>query len=148
MRVLPGVVMVLLVSLLGCDAEPPPAEEPARPVRAIKVGDIERHDRNFLPGRARAFNEVDLSFRVAGPLIGRPVNVGDQVLRGDLVARIDPQDYQVELANAEGQLDNAKATLTRTQADLERQLRIMERDPGATSQASIDQAREGCDQVV
>ena len=73
--------------LSGCELEPP-AKELVRPVRAMKVGDVvELQGRNF-PGRAKATQEVDLSFRVAGPLIALPVKVGDKVKEGDLVAAL------------------------------------------------------------
>ena len=113
----------------------------------MRVGDIETFDNSYLPGRARAGQEVDLSFRVAGPLITRPVNVGDKVKEGDVVARIDPRDFQVEVRNAEGQLDEAKATLERAQRDYDRLQRIFKQDPGATSQRAIDEAREERDRA-
>jgi multidrug efflux pump subunit AcrA (membrane-fusion protein) len=85
---------------------------------------------------------VDLSFRVAGPLITRPVNVGDKVKQGDVVARIDPRDFEVEVRNAEGQLETAKAALIQAQGDYDQLLSILKEDPGATSQRAIDKAKE------
>ena len=50
-----------------------------RPVKAIKVADPTTLTRGSLPGRAKATREVNLAFRVAGPLITFPVGVGDKV---------------------------------------------------------------------
>ena len=55
-------------------------------------------------------------------MISRPVNVGDEVKEGQLVARIDPRDYEVRLRTAQGQLVNAIAVRKRAQADLDRLL--------------------------
>ena len=93
--------------LTGC-GQPPP-EEPIRPVLATKVGDVEGFKRDRFPGRAKAKEETNLSFRVWGPVISRPVDVGDRVKAGDLVARIDPTDYEVALENMNGRLDKARA---------------------------------------
>ena len=57
-----------------------------RPVRAMKVSDLATLEARSFPGRAQATQELDLSFRVGGPLTTRPVNVGDKVRRGDIVA--------------------------------------------------------------
>ena len=88
---------------------------------------------------------MDLSFRVGGPMISRPVNVGDEVKTGQLVARIDPRDYEVQLRTVQGQLANAIAVRKRAQSDLDRLLRIQKKDPGAVSQSLIDKARQNRD---
>jgi len=142
------VLPIIGVTVLGgCEREEPTKPEVVRPIRAIKVGDVEALDETYLPGRARAAQEVDLSFRVAGPLIERPVNVGDKVKQRDLVARIDPRDFQVEVRNTEGQLDEAKAAYRRARGEYERELNIFRQDPGATSKTAVDRKREERDRA-
>jgi RND family efflux transporter MFP subunit len=63
------------------------------------------------PGRAKAKHEVDLSFRVSGPLVSLPVDVGSQVKQDTIVAAIDPRDFQTALDSAEGNLSAAQANL-------------------------------------
>jgi RND family efflux transporter MFP subunit len=94
------------------------------------------------PGRATPGQEVNLSFRVPGPLIELPVSVGDRVEEGDVVARIDPTDYQSALDAREGERQVAQATATRAQADLGRIENTFREDPGATSQMALDRARQ------
>ncbi len=60
--------------LAGCGQEEAPEQSVVRPVRAIKVGNAAEFRQRSFPGRAKATQEVELSFRVAGPLITRPVN--------------------------------------------------------------------------
>ena len=94
----------------GCGTAAP-APEVVRPVRAVKVGDLKAISGREFPGRARAVDEVELSFRVAGPLVSLPVDVGTEVKKGDVVASIDPRDYQAAW-------DSAQANLARAQANL------------------------------
>ncbi len=111
-------------------------------VRAVQVSDPADFTKRWFPGQAKATQEVDLSFRVAGPLIERPVNVGDEVPKGQGVARIDPRDFEVELRNAQGQLEREIAVLKRAEADYERVIRIKKQDPGAVSQSLIDRSQQ------
>jgi RND family efflux transporter MFP subunit len=80
-------------------------------VRAVKVGDLKAILDKEFPGRAKASHEVDLSFRVSGPLVSLPVDVGSRVKKDDLVAVIDPRDFQTALESAEGKLSVAQANL-------------------------------------
>jgi len=100
--------------------------------------------RNF-PGKVRASQRVDMAFQVSGSLIKLPIKEGAQVKEGDLLAQIDPKDFQTNLRKAEGQLARGKASIERAQSDYDRILRIKKKDPGATSQAMVDQKREAMD---
>lgn len=136
----------MLLTLGGC-SEPEPEREIIRPVQAVKVGDMGELQRRGFPGRAQATQEIDLAFRVQGPLITRPVNVGDVVKTGDVVARIDPRDFEVNLRNVEAQLSEARAALERAAGDFRRQQNIFNTDPGATSERAVDRAREERDRA-
>ncbi len=135
-----AVVLILLVA--GCGKEEAPEQIVARPVKAIKVGDVAQVGGRSFPGQAKATQEVNLSFRVSGPLITFPVKVGDEVEQGRVLARIDPRDYQVNLSNVQGQLDRAKAKSARAESEYKRELKIFQEDPGATSKAAVDRKRE------
>lgn len=135
-----AVVLILLVA--GCGKEEAPEQIVARPVKAIKVGDVAQVGGRSFPGQAKATQEVNLSFRVSGPLITFPVKVGDDVEQGRVLARIDPRDYQVNLSNVQGQLDRAKAKLARAESEYKRELKIFQEDPGATSKTAVDRKRE------
>jgi RND family efflux transporter MFP subunit len=142
------VLAILALSTLTACSETEPERELIRPVRAVKVGDMGGFQRRGFPGRAQATQEIDLAFRVGGPLITRPVNVGDVVQQGDAVAQIDPRDFEVNLRNVRAQLAEAEAALERAASDYRRQLNIFKTDPGATSETAVDQAREGRDRAA
>ncbi|MFQ5656675.1 MAG: efflux RND transporter periplasmic adaptor subunit [Candidatus Methylomirabilales bacterium] len=143
-----ALALIPALSLAACGKDEPPEKNVIRPVKAMKVGDVALFSGRSFPGRAKAHKEADLSFRVSGPLIVLPNDiVGRQFKKGDLIARIDPRDFEVNLRNAEGRLDRSKATFVRAQADYDRVLRIYKEDPGATSEADVDRRRAQRDQA-
>ncbi len=107
-RLAPATPLVFLF-LAGCRTEEAPTQEPVRAVRAMKVADLAGMTSRSFPGRAAAAQVVDLAFRVSGPLIALPAQVGAEVKPGDLIARIDPRDFDVTLRSVQAQLDEAKA---------------------------------------
>ncbi|MEE9160422.1 MAG: efflux RND transporter periplasmic adaptor subunit [Gammaproteobacteria bacterium] len=111
-----------------------------RPVMAMKITDEVQFRQRQFPGTAKATQEIDLSFRVSGPLITLPVDIGDDVSTGDVSARIDPRDYEVKLRSAQGELNEAFAVVKRAEADYKRIKSIFETDPGAVSQVAVDNA--------
>lgn len=109
----PAAFAWMLAALIVAGCRKPAAEpEPVRPVRAIKVGDLKAFQGREFPGRASAKDEVDLSFRVSGPLISLPVDVGASVKKGEVIATLDPRDFQAALDSAQGKLSVAQAQLS------------------------------------
>lgn len=139
--------IALAISSLGLGACQPETERPRPPRRvfATRVADPSGLTERAFPGRAKAAQEVNLSFRVSGPLIAFPVDVGDELKAGDVVARIDPQDYETALRSLRGQLEQEQARAKRAQQDLTRDESIFKDDPGAISQAAIDRSRQAVD---
>ena len=105
------VTLHFVLFLAGCGQEEEPQEAVIRPVWAIRVANPSDVDERTFPGRARAGKEVNLSYRVSGPLIAFPADVGDEVKKGAVVSRMDPRDFKASLDTVVGQLDQAKAVL-------------------------------------
>ena len=143
---LPLLSLVFLFAALvaGCGQEPP-KKEIVRFVRTMKIEKPSDVAARSFPGRAKAVQEVNLSFRVSGPLVERPVNVGSKVSRGDLVAKIDPRDFQVNLNDAMGKLAKAKSDMVRASKDYQRIVNIRKEDPGAASESMLDKAKDAMD---
>jgi len=76
------------------------------------VGDQAQATRSF-SATIREAAEVNLAFRVAGPIQEVYVEEGDRVGQGDLIARIDPRDYEIQLAVYEAQYTQVKAEYDR-----------------------------------
>ena len=71
-------------------------------------------------GQVRA-NIVEIAPRVSGPIIRVAVRDNQQVKEGDLLFEIDPNDFQAQADMAAGQVQNAEATFTERQQNLQRQ---------------------------
>ena len=136
---------IFLIFLQGCEKEQVAEKKVVRPIKAMMVTDAVQFRQRQFPGTAKATQEINLSFRVSGPLITLPVNIGDEVSIGDVVARIDPRDYEVRLRSSRGELNESMAIMKRATADYQRVKNIFEIDPGAISQISVDNALQARD---
>jgi len=138
-------VAAIAASLLmvACAEEPAPLPPPLVP--AMRIADATELASTPFPGRASAAQQVNLSFRVSGPLIEFPARVGDQVEEGQLLAQMDPKDYISALGTVQGQLDRAKAAADRAESDYRRVMNVFREDPGATSETAVDLARAARD---
>jgi membrane fusion protein, multidrug efflux system len=132
----------LTTALAGCDGEedaPAPAE--IRPVRAI-VAEVSAGGRNLaLGGTVESQIEVALAFRIGGRIAERPVNVGDSLADGQLVARLDPTDEENGLRAAEANFAAAEGQLVEARINFERQRQLYERQIAA--RAALDRAEQG-----
>ncbi len=112
-----------------------------RPVVTFRVGPpLETRSRVFT-GVTKAGIETQLSFRVSGELEKLPVKVGMRVKRGELIARLDDNDFRLQAKEAQAGLAQAVAALNKAQADYERARYLYE--AGNVSKESLDNARAG-----
>jgi RND family efflux transporter MFP subunit len=122
----------------GCQRaqEPPPPE--VRPVRVVKVEVRPGGEIVALTGTVQSQSEVNLAFRIDGRMTERLVQVGDGIRRGELVARLDPQNEQSTLQAAQAQLRAAQAQLTEARNNFVRFRDLVAEN--AVSRASFEQA--------
>lgn len=138
-RSLAWVALPLVVLLAGCarEVEAPPPE--VRPVRTVTVAPRAADNSVMLTGTVQAQNEINLSFRIGGRLVERTVDVGDNVRRGQLVARLDPQNEESSLQSVRAQLAGANAQLVEARSNYERMRDLVAED--AVSRAQFEQAQ-------
>jgi RND family efflux transporter MFP subunit len=140
---------MLILMACGKKEEPVP-EGIIRPVKTMTVAaDMDIGDIT-LPGKVRAHQRVELAFKeVAGRLIELPIadREGQEVAEGELLARIDPRDFETNLRSVQGRLREAIASLDLAKAQYERVKRIQKQDPGAISGADIDRRRENVNRL-
>ncbi len=127
-----GMVLLVVTAACGRGDEPEPAPV-VRPVATMVLGTAERRGYSF-PGVVQATNRADLAFRVQGSLIQLPVKEGDYVTRGQLLARLDPTDYQLTL-------DEAVATYEQAEANYQRFKRLYEREAVSLAEVESHRAR-------
>lgn len=119
LRLLPLTVCSLLLTLSGCGSPEPEVVAP-RPVRSMVVKAESLAPSATYSGEVRARYETPLAFRVAGKLAERKVEVGSVVKKGQVLARLDEADLQLQAAAGGAGKAAAQAQLTRAKSDYER----------------------------
>src|SRR6516162_935152 len=133
-----GGAFVLLLALVACHKEEKAAAPDIRPVRTVTVEPREAGETLSLTGEIQPRYQADIGFRVDGKILQRPVDVGTQVKKGDLLARLDPQQFRQDLEVAKADVKAAEAEVTRAQAQEYRQRELLKN--GNTTQVKYDQA--------
>lgn len=115
-------MIAALALLQACQPEEPapPPEPVIRPVRFEEVAVIGASRERILSGIARAGAEITMSFRIPGTVQQVAVDVGDRVEAGQLIARLDPRDYQLQVEDVQASLAQGRAQARNAAADLER----------------------------
>jgi RND family efflux transporter MFP subunit len=144
---IPAGIVVSALALAGCQQEAK-APEPVRPVLST-VLESSRSDDAMAVGVVEPRFKTSLAFRVLGRLTARPVNVGDLVAEGQTVGTIDSTALELAVRGAKAELAKAEAQLANARATEERQRVLITSD--ATTKQTLDnaeQARAGADASV
>lgn len=113
---------------------------PVPPVQAALA--IEKSVPQYLSGlgTVTASNTVTVRSRVDGQLMALHFTEGQQVKAGDLLAEIDPRPFQVQLTQAQGQLDKDQATLDNARRDLARYQQLVKTNLVARQELDTQQS--------
>lgn len=113
--------LIATVLLVGACTETAEIEdERLRPVRYIVVHDDSVfRDRSF-SGTSKSSRESRLSFKVSGTIDSVPVQIGQRLKAGNLIAAIDSASYVLQAQQAQATLLEAQANGRRATADYER----------------------------
>jgi RND family efflux transporter MFP subunit len=131
-------LLVLLATLSACKKQEAAAPQEIRPVRTVTVEPKEAGETLSLTGEVQPRYQADLGFRVNGKILERPVDVGTQVKKGDILARLDPQQYRQDFEVAKAEVAKADAEVARSKAQEYRQRELLKN--GHTTQVAYDQA--------
>src|SRR5262245_34189279 len=104
----------------------------------MSVGVSPQSGGRAFPGQAEANEEAELSFRVGGSLIELSANIGDTVKKGQVLANLDPTDFQVRLRDADAELSSAEANLEVATVSLPRSRKSFAKRAGP--QVDVDRA--------
>lgn len=140
------VALAIPLALSGCGdekGETPRAETFVRTIVAEKTP----YARTItLTGEISARTVSDLSFRVSGRIIERNADVGSQVKAGDVLARLDAEEQQADLASAEATVRSAESLVDQRQATLRRQQELLTK--GFTTRSDFDAANAAYNSAV
>ena len=137
-------VLVPALALSACGREPPPPQpEVARPARVFEVQEPGANLVRSFFGEVRASDEAQLAFRVSGELIELPATRGLPVVQGDLLARLDPSDYEAAVNQASAEARLAQATYQRAAGLIDRKLISQAEYDQAEARAKVTESRGG-----
>jgi RND family efflux transporter MFP subunit len=130
---LPVAVTLLLIShAIGCGDDPAPPPPPPQPVKILTVPGAGSNIAFEYPGEVSASQHAEPAFEVSGKIIDFPVIEGQTINEGDIIAALDPRDY-------EAALDRAAANLKKAAADVERYQILF--DKGVSPKTELERAQ-------
>lgn len=143
-------VGVAVAALLGSAAwlSVTQARDQGIEVRVEEIGPRDLVEIVTASGNIRARRTVDISSDVSARVAELLVDEGDDVVQGQTLLRLEPDQYRAQLSRSEASLAQARAqaaqqeaNLIRAQRDLDRQLALRARDSLLVSRQQIDDAR-------
>ena len=102
-----SMLIVSSVMLLGCSKKTEETE--AGPYVMVVQPATTLNEQQSYAGEVQARQATDLAFRVGGQITERFVNVGDRVKVGQVLAKLDVKDAQLQLNSAKAQLDSTQS---------------------------------------
>ncbi|MFT5788292.1 MAG: RND family efflux transporter MFP subunit [Shewanella sp.] len=138
-----AVALLALVIIRACSQAPakPSTDllKPERPVQVMTLTDQEQANTKQFSGVLEATQTASLSFKVSGTIDVILVKTGDKVEKGQVLARLDPHDYQVTVVELEARLAEANASNQLAKVELDRVKQAIADD--AISQVNLDRAQ-------
>ena len=116
--------------------------DPSRPVPVLAAAARSTEMNIYLNGLGTVtpLKTVTVRSRVEGELVRVAFTEGQVVRQGDLLAEIDPRSFQVQLAQAQGQLARDQALLENARVDVTRYRTLLTQDSIAEQQVATQEA--------
>ncbi len=95
--------------------------EVVRPVKTLIIPEPESSGIRSFPARIESTRRAEVSFRVPGKIVELPIVEGETVKKGQVIAKLDPTDYQLVV-------DDREAELFRARRDYERATELAKND--------------------
>jgi membrane fusion protein, multidrug efflux system len=108
-NLLPMLAFAILIMLSACESEIPPEPPSSRPAKLFTVKVADSISERRYPAVVEANEEAKISFKVDGTIIELKVKQGQEVKKGDVIARLDPRDFELAVNQANSQLEEVQA---------------------------------------
>ncbi len=152
-----GCLLALLaVTAGGCKSDPPVSANrnqasnhtnAPRPVKTVRVTQIPMEQSVTVTGALAAYDQATLSAKVPGRLGVIAVDLGSKVRQGEMVAQLEPQDYQLRLQQAEAALAQARARLGLSPEGSDDRVNLEQTGTVRQALAVMEEARANRDRV-
>ncbi len=123
-------LLCISVALTSCK-EKPEIVEVVRAIKTMTVSEQPAEKTRKFSGLVAAVDSSGLSFQVGGQVESVEVDIGDRVKKGQVLAVLDPEPYQLEKDAINAELVKARDNVTKTKAEYDRQKQIFEQGAGA-----------------
>jgi RND family efflux transporter MFP subunit len=123
-------LLCIAVALTACK-EKVEIVETVRAIKTIVVKEQAAEEVRKLSGVVAAVDSSGLSFEVGGQVKLVNVDIGDVVKKGQVLAKLDPEPYQLDVDAVAAELRKARDNVDKTEAEFERQKRIFKQGAGA-----------------
>lgn len=122
-------VGAILTIVIGCGKEEEIVEE-IRSLKTITIGESTAGQVRRFSGAVRAVDRSALSFEVSGNVLAVNVDIGANVVKGQVLAELDKEPFELEVEKAQAGLVTAEAKVERENAEYERQKNLLEEGAG------------------
>lgn len=136
-------LMTLAMTFIGCGSEDIQEDQALRRVVYTKTSQSEDTVDRIFSGTVQGATEANISFRVDGNLMIKHAGLGSEVSEGDVLARLDATDYQINYSKARAALAEAQADVTRNAAEFRRYRELFLNDNA--SKAEYDNSKASYD---
>jgi len=127
-----AIILASSFFISGCEEPAQTFVASSRPVKTMVIGANQSGDSRTFPAVVDAIQKADISFRVSGKIHKMLVREGDNVKKGQLLAELDPTDFNIRLNDRQASYDTAKA-------NYDRATKLVKK--GAISQVDHDEIR-------
>lgn len=114
---------------IGTDRASLLAELPAADVQVVRsLSELSSTLNIPVNGTVVPFREIQLAAEVAGRVVEKNLDVqsGNFIKKGEVLFRIDPRDYELEIERLEGRRDQADASIKELEQEIENAQRLLE----------------------
>jgi len=131
-------VLCIAVVLTACKEESEIVKM-IRPIETVTISEQAIKQIGKYSGIVAAVESSGLSFEVSGQVVSVEVDIGDRVKKGQVLASLDPEPFQLDVNAADAALVTANDNIDKTKAEYERQKRLFEQGAGAESRVEVSE---------
>lgn len=133
------ILAICILFLLGCGDSDKQEPRPVRPVRYQEVGYGGNATSRTFSGTARTNKIINLSFRASGIITEHNLSIGQQVRKGQLLARLDNVQARLNYESAVASLNSSESQMNTAKLNLDRVRSLYEK--GSMSLSDFEAAK-------
>ena len=151
-----GLLALFVLSSAACKSDYPASGRAAsgdgkgqpRPVKTVQVAQTPIGDMVTVNGTLAAYDQTTVGMKVAGRLQSITVDLGSVVRKGQAIARLEQQDYQLRVQQAEAALAQTRARVGLSPAGTDDRVALEQTGPVREAKAVLDEAKAKRDRAA